>query len=129
MFWLNMGPRGRKFGHRGFRPDLIVGLIALLFGGWIVIAVLGGLLGAGIMILGSVFSALAHFASRVFSGIFSSESIAVGLAIGLIFAYRNRRRTTEEADGEENCEKSEAGSADPENAEITEPQIYHTFSA
>ena len=60
----NMGPRGRKFGHRGFRPEIFLGILGLMFFGWIILAVIGGVLGAGIMILGSVVSGLARLAAE-----------------------------------------------------------------
>ena len=47
----NMGPRGRMNGHRGFRPEIFLGIIGLMFFGWIILAVIGGLLGAGFMVL------------------------------------------------------------------------------
>ena len=121
MFWFNMGPRGRKFGHRGFRPEIFAGIIALMFGGWIILAVLGGLLGASIMILGPVFSSLAHFVSDIFSGIFSAESVAVGVVIGLIWAFRNRKR---KADGASESAADDTASDEETEAEIIETQSY-----
>ncbi len=112
MFWFNMDPRGRKFGHRGFRPDIFAGMLGLFFGGWIIIAVLGGLLGAGIMVLGSVFSVLSRIVSRIVPALLSSKGFAAGLAIGLIWALKNRRRNTgfareEHADETETTEEAE----------------------
>ena len=59
-----MGPRGRKFGRGGFRPEIIPGILGLMFFGWIILAVIGGLLGAGFMILSSVVSGLARLAPQ-----------------------------------------------------------------
>ena len=108
MFWFNMGPRGRKFGHRGFRPDIFAGMFGLLFGGWIIIAVLGGLLGAGIMVLGSVLSVLSRIVSRILPVLLSSKGFAAGLVIGLIWALKNRRRDTGSVP-EGNAEETETG--------------------
>ena len=43
----NMGPRGRKFGHRGFRPEIFLGILGLMFFGWIILAVIGVLAQGG----------------------------------------------------------------------------------
>lgn len=108
MFWFNMGPRGRMFGHRGFRPGIFLGVLGLLFGGWIILAVLGGLLGAGIMILGTVFSVLARIISRIVPVLLSSKGFIAGLAIGLIWALKNRKRNqASEKDEETEEEKTE----------------------
>ena len=84
MFWFNMDPRGRKFGHRGFRPGIFAGIIGLIFFGPAILAIVFSLVGAGAMVLYSVVSGLAQIAPRLFSGIFSSGGFAVGLAIGLV---------------------------------------------
>ena len=53
MYRANMGPRGRMNGHRGFRSDIFLGIMGLFFFGWIILAAVGGMVGAGIMILSS----------------------------------------------------------------------------
>ena len=52
---------------------------ALLFGGWIVIAVAGGVLGLMGAVIGGLFSGLEALASGVFSG----GGLVVGIVIGL----------------------------------------------
>ena len=80
MFYgFNMGPRGRRFGHRGFSPGIFAGIMALMFFGWIILAVIGAVLGAGAMILGSVFTGLVRIVPRLLAGIFSSRGFAVGI--------------------------------------------------
>ena len=65
MYRANMGPRGRMNGHRGFRSDIFLGIMGMIFFGWIIIAAIGSMIGACIMVLGSVFAWLAR------SGVFS----------------------------------------------------------
>ena len=124
MFWFNMGPRGRMFGHRGFRPGIFLGFIGLLFGGWIILAVLGGLLGAGIMILGSVFSVLARIISRIAPVLFSSKGFFIGLAIGLVWALKNRKRNQASAKEEETEEETEEHTEEP----VIETQHYRFYN-
>ena len=125
MFWFNMGPRGRKFGHRGFRPEIFVGLLGLFFGGWIIIAVLGGLLGAGIMVLGSVFSILPRIVSRIVPALLSSKGFAVGLVIGLIWALRNRKRNAISA---EEAETIDTGTKEETEEAIVETKNYRFYA-
>ena len=125
MFRMDMGPRGRKFGHRGFRPDIFVGMIGLMFGGWIVIAMLGGLLGAGIMVLGSVFSVLSRIVSRIVPAVFSSKGFAVGLVIGLIWALRNRKRNAISA---EEAETIDTGTKEETEEAIVETKNYRFYA-
>ncbi|MBQ8072389.1 MAG: hypothetical protein IJ231_01360 [Clostridia bacterium] len=97
------GPmRGRGFGpmdHRprgcyrrpvGFFPmgGLLI-LPAVMFGGWIALAVLGGILGLVGSIIGGIFEGLGALASGAFSG----GGLAVGIVIGLAAYYviRNRK--------------------------------------
>ena len=122
MFWMmnemnrvnRVGPRGRMYGHRGFprggyRPmgagfglgGLFL-LPALLFGGWMIVAVVGMVFSGVIMILGSIFSGIGHLANGVFSGVTSVGAIAVGVLIGLALFFRVRNgKAAENEDGEE----------------------------
>lgn len=125
----NMGPRGRKFGHRGFRPEIFLGILGLMFFGWIILAVIGGLLGAGFMILGSVVSGLARVAPRLFSGILSSRSLAVGLVIGLIWYFRTHRRNGSAAKEETVRESASTVDGAAVETEIIEEPVYRTFNA
>ena len=130
----NRGPRGRMFGHRGFRPGVFAGIIGLLFFGWIILAVIGGLLGAGIMTLGAIVHSIARIAPRLFSGLLSSKSVAVGLAIGLIWYFRTHRKNAPQAEAvceDATAESNAAESAETESAEteMIETQMNRTFSA
>ena len=125
----NMGPRGRKFGHRGFRPEIFLGILGLMFFGWIILAVIGGLLGAGFMILGSVVSGLARLAPRLFSGILSSRSLVVGLVIGLIWYFRTHKRNGSAAGKEALQESGSTVDSAAVETEIIEEPVYRTFNA
>ncbi|MCR4883573.1 MAG: hypothetical protein K6A68_08385 [Clostridiales bacterium] len=72
-------------------------LPALMFGGWIAIAVIGGVLGLIGSILGGIFSGLASVASEAFSG----SGIAIGIVMGLAlyFWLKKRNAATEEESG------------------------------
>ncbi len=101
------GPMGGPMHHRpmGFRPMgmrhrpmgffPIGGLFllpALMFGGWITIAVVGGVLSLFGTIIGGIFSGLASLASGVFSG----NGVVIGIVIGLIaFCYFHNRKAAE----------------------------------
>lgn len=109
------GPMGRGFGpmggpmhHRpmGYRPmgmrhrpmgmfpigGLFI-LPGLMFGGWIVIAVLGGILSLVGSVLGGVFSGLSSLSSTAFSG----GGLVVGIVIGLVAYYSFRKRNAQNA--------------------------------
>ncbi len=75
-------------------------LPALMFGGWIVIAVLGGILGLVGSILGGVFEGL----SSLGSGAFTGGGLAAGVIIGLALYYFIRCRKNETSD--ENSDNS-----------------------
>ena len=128
-FGFNMGPRGRMFGHRGFRPGIFAGIIGLIFFGWIILAVLAAALGSGIMILGSMAAVLARFLPRILAVLASSKGFAVGIVIGLLLYFRNRRKNTEkEADEKE----TRTGGENRETAaaeEIIEAPAYRSFRA
>ena len=113
MFWMNgMGPRGPMYGHRGYRRmnrrpmglGILFLLPALMFGGWMIMAVIGGVFGAVIMLLGSllggaisIFEGLGAVASDIFSGLTSVGGIAIGVVIGLALYYHIRRRKSNTA--------------------------------
>ena len=70
-------------------------LPALMFGGWIAIAVVGGVLSLIGSVIGGIFSGLAALASGAFSG----SGLAIGIVIGLaLYCYirRQKSETTEE---------------------------------
>ena len=91
-------------------------LPALMFGGWIVIAVVAGLLSLAGCILGGIFSGLSTLASGAFSG----SSLVVGIVIGVIAFYLLRNRNAKK-------NEEEAGTVDGEEVEtrIVEPAEVH----
>ena len=88
-------------------------LPALMFGGWIAIAVIGGVLGLIGSIIGGVFSGLASLASGAFSG----GSVAAGVVIGLALYFWMKKRNVESQD-------ETGGTVDGETVEteIAEPR-------
>ncbi len=123
----NMGPRGRNFGHRGFRPVFIPGIIGLFFFGWIFVAALCGAAGGAIMILASVISGLAHIAPRLIRALASSHGFAIGIAIGLVWYFRTHRKNR--AAAEENRESTGSVDGTAVETEVTEAPAYRTFNA
>ena len=88
-------------------------LPALMFGGWIAIAVIGGVLGLIGSIIGGVFSGLASLTSGAFSG----GSVAAGVVIGLALYFWLKKRNAESQD-------ETGGTVDGETVEteIAEPR-------
>ena len=100
------GPMGGPMHHRlmGFRPmgmwhrpmgffpmgGLFI-LPALMFGGWIAIAVVGGIMSLIGTLIGGIFSGLSYLASGVFSG----NGLVIGIVIGLVafYCFRNWKST------------------------------------
>lgn len=128
----NVGPRGPMRGYRRMRRGLGLGwlfaLPALLFGGWMIVAVVGALFGAAIMILGGIFSGIGYLAEGIFSGIGTAGSIAIGIIIGLALFSRMKKRNSHAASQEE--EKSTVDNIEVET-QVVEPeqvqyhQMYH----
>ena len=108
MIWTNMGPRGRRFRNREFRPGIMIGLLSLFFGGWIVIAVLGGILGAGVMTVSAVIHILASFFRGVFSHVFSSGGLFLGVILGLCLYYSRRKNARMEEEEETAADEADA---------------------
>ena len=106
----------RMYHHRqmGFFPlgGLFI-LPALMFGGWIVIAVLGGILGLVGSIIGGVFEGLGSLAS----GAFTSSCLIIGSVIGLALYFWLKKRNTVK---EEETTSTVDGEA--VETEIVEPQ-------
>ena len=86
------------FGGRRRNDTFLGGLLllpALIFGGWIAIAVLGGVFSLLGSVIGGIFSGLTSAASGVFSG----KGLVVGIVIGFILYFylrRQKNETTEE---------------------------------
>ena len=100
------GPMGGPARRRPVEFFPVGGLFilpALMFGGWTVLAVLGGILALFGNIIGGVFRGLSSLASGAFSGI----GVAAGIAIGLLlFAGLKKRKAAQHenigtVDGEE----------------------------
>ena len=90
-------------------------LPALMFGGWIAIAVIGGVLGLVGSIIGGIFSGLASLASGAFSG----SGVVIGIVIGLALYFGMKKKAAAR-------EKESGGTVDGEAVEtvIEEPR-YH----
>ena len=118
MYVNGRGPKNRGFGpmggpmhHRpmGFRPmgmwhrpmgffpmgGLFI-LPALMFGGWIVIAVVGEIMSLIGTLIGGIFSGLSYLASGVFSG----NGLVIGIVIGLVAFYYFRNWKSTKSTGE-----------------------------
>ena len=122
----NMDPRGRKNARRGFRPEMLLGLIGLMCFGWVILAVVFGLLGAGVMVFGSVISGIVSVLPRVLSRIITSRSVIAGLILGLVWYFRTHRKNTETKE-----EAKSSGTVDGAKVEteIVEAPAYRTFNA
>ena len=102
-FGPGMGYRPMGMRHRpmGFFPmgGLFI-LPALMFGGWIVVAVLGGLLSLVGTFIGGVFEGLGALAEGAFSG----SGLVIGIVIGLVafccFKKKKEAEPTSTIDGE-----------------------------
>lgn len=91
---------GDRRRHDSFPGGLLI-LPVLMFGGWIAIAVIGGVLGLIGTIIGGIFSGLASLASAAFSG----RGLVIGIVIGLaaFYCFRSRdARNADETEAEEN---------------------------
>ncbi len=104
-------------GNRHRRNDSFPGglfiLPALMFGGWIAIAVIGGVLGLIGSIIGGIFSGLSSLASGAFSG----SGVAIGIVLGLALYFWLKKRNEVE-------EKESSSTVDGEavETEIAEPR-------
>ena len=94
-----MGFRPMGMWHRpmGFFPmgGLFI-LPALMFGGWIVIAVVGEIMSLIGTLIGGIFSGLSYLASGVFSG----NGLVIGIVIGLVAFYYFRNWKSTKSTGE-----------------------------
>lgn len=122
---MGFGPMGmhrpmRRFRRRGFFPMGVFFILpALMFGGWVVLAVLGGLLSLAGTIIGGVLGGLSALAE----GVFSLSGIGIGIVIGLIayFCFRNKRK-------EEAARQDNTGTVDGVEVEqvIAPEKVYRT---
>ena len=87
----------RRCRHGSFPGSLFL-LPALMFGGWIAAAAVGGILSLVCAVTGGAFSGLESVASGVFSG----SGIVPGIVIGLAaFCFFRNRDAQNAAEGEE----------------------------
>ncbi len=86
---------GDRRRHDSFLGGLLI-LPVLMFGGWIAIAVIGGVLGLIGSVIGGIFSGLSSLTSTAFSG----SGLVIGIVIGLVAFYYFRNRKSAES-GEE----------------------------
>ena len=85
---------GDRRRHDSFLGGLLI-LPMLMFGGWIAIAVIGGVLGLIGSVIGGIFSGLSSLASAAFSG----SGLVIGIVIGLAAFYCFRNRDARNAAG------------------------------
>ena len=99
----------------GFPGGLFI-LPALMFGGWIAIAVIGGILGLVGSVIGGIFSGLASLASGAFSG----SGIVIGIVIGFALYFWLKKKNTAR-------EEESSGTVDGETVEteIVQPRVHH----
>ena len=86
---------GDRRRHDSFLRGLLI-LPVLMFGGWIAIAVIGGVLGMIGSVIGGIFSGLSSLTSAAFSG----SGLVIGIVIGLIAFYYFRNRKSAESSEE-----------------------------
>ncbi|MBR4576891.1 MAG: hypothetical protein IKO25_06780 [Clostridia bacterium] len=99
----------------GFPGSLFI-LPALMFGGWIAIAVIGGVFGLIGSVIGGIFSGLTSLASTAFSG----SGIVIGIVIGFaLYCWLKKRNEA----GKE--EKTGTVDGEPVETEVVEPQHRH----
>ena len=93
----NMIFGGNRRCRNGGLPGSLFLLPALMFGGWIAVAVVGGVLSMIGTMIGGVFSGLVSIASGAFSG----SGIVLGIVIGLAAFWYFRNRNYQNAEGSE----------------------------
>ena len=74
----------------GFPGGLLL-LPALMFGGWMALAIAGSVLSLIGAVIGGIFSGLASLAF----GVFSEGGLLIGVVIGLVLYYAVRRQKNE----------------------------------
>ena len=86
--------------QRGFGFGGLFFLPALMFGGWMAVALLAGILSMIGTVIGGLFSGLTAISNEVFSGSGLLTGIVIGLALFFVFRKRNTR-TVSGTDDEE----------------------------
>lgn len=108
----NMIFGGNRRRNNSFLGGLFI-LPALMFGGWIAIAVIGGVLGLIGSIIGGIFSGLASLASSAFSG----SGVVIGILIGLALYFGLKKKNAEPEE-----ENSSTVDGEAVETEVVEPQ-------
>ena len=78
---------GDRRRHDSFPGGLLI-LPVLMFGGWIAIAVIGGVLGLIGSVIGGIFTGLSCLTSAAFSG----GGLVIGIVIGLVLYFWLKKR-------------------------------------
>ena len=107
------GNRRRRNGS--FLGSLFI-LPVLMFGGWMTIAVVGGVLGLIGSIIGGILSGLTSLASSAFSG----SGVVIGIVIGLALYFGLKKRNAAQEE-----ESSSTVDGEAVETEIVEPQYRH----
>ena len=133
------GPMGGMHRPMGFRPMgmhrrmgtfPMVGLgmllfPALLFGGWVIVAMVMAVFGLALSLIGWVFSGIASLASGVFSGITSLGTVAIGIVIGLALFAKIRAKKAQQDRQEW---KVEGEDGETESGTFTVEEEYQTMN-
>ena len=113
MLWMNMnmGPRGRRFGHRGFSPWIFMRMLGVIIGCTVTLSVFAAFLVFVVCSLSALFPIVGSFIASLFSGGFFTRSFMAGLAIGLIWSMKNRKdRSVAAAEEKEDKNSAYTGS-------------------
>ena len=86
---------------RLFRHGIITGVLCLICGLWAAAAVLAAVIGIGVMFFGALLPLLGRIVIRIGPVLVSSKGFALGVAIGLIWYFRNRKKNAAPAREEE----------------------------
>ena len=110
---------GHRHRRNGSFPGGLFILPVLMFGGWIAMAVIGGVLGLIGSMIGGIFSGLSSLASGAFSG----GGVVVGIVIGLALYFWLKKRN--EAREEENSSTVDGEAVESEIVELQYRQMNH----
>ena len=108
---------------RLFRHGIITGVLCLICGLWAAAAVLAAVIGIGVMFFGALLPLLGRIAVRIFPAIVTSKGFALGVMIGLVWYFRNRRRNAAPA-----REKETAAASEKEEEAVIETKNYRFYA-
>ena len=98
-------------------------MLCLICGLWAAAAVLAAVIGIGVMFFGALLPLLGRIAVRIFPAIVTSKGFALGVAIGLVWYFRNRRRNAAPA-----REKETAAAPEKEEEAVIETKNYRFYA-